>query len=1133
MFRLSTIFTFIALAGSAFGQTRSEQLAFTSGKWVKIQFNGENVYKVSYEDLIEWGINPSEMQEDAFHFYTVQGDILSETNLDTSWGHAKETAVFFDDGGDGKLNPGDAILLYRKGSKGWKFENGSFSHYQNIYSNNEFGVIGFTGANTDVLEYNSIKMNTISFDPSAQTAIPQFKQLQFHEKDEVNPMKMGRIWLGERLGNLGLSKQFTFQLTHNPDSCKIKIRFAPSIQDDTGSIIVKVNNSIVEQISLRRVYSSDEIFYTFDKVYTIKNPGQDLKIDLTLNRPNTQSSLYLDYIEISSDDSPKIQNTSQHLYIKEMSPIISNSKIVIPLLGNQKDWTVFDVSDPYNPQYLLSNLANGYLEIPVEPNSIYTDLLIFRRNEIPSPKYFSNISNKLFLSEDWAAQNGQAVYIYGNQFKSVIQEIDIPGFAVDVNSLYEVFSGGQQDLMALRKFLQFVYLSSNKQFKTGATLIGAASYDYKNRIEGNTNFVPVYQGWAEQLTTSYCLDDVIGYLEINQGDPQKTVSSLTLPIGRIPARTDQDVITFFNKRKRYTSKETLGAWRRKLAFVSDDVDVSWESEFINESETYANYIQDNFSIFKVDKIYSDAYNQVTNGNNESYPEVTQSIVNAFEDGCLFMNYQGHGGEKGWAQESILDIPTINGLRNPNNLPILFTATCEFSRYDNPEFQSAGEKTLLNSNGGAIALMTTTRSVYVSGNSAINNAFWTQYGFPKEDEPIPTMGELFSRLKNRPRLNSEDNKFALLGDVSLKVAFPEHLVVIDSINSISEKIFADTLKAFSVIQIKGHINERLKGLYANFNGVLDVEIYDKPIVKFTLNNDNSAGAISYRNESSIIYKGNITIENGYFNLNFIIPKDINYEIGEGRALFYAHNEVTDAAGSWRFLIGGSENVDVVDSVGPNVKAFIQDTLFNSKYTVNSNAYFMATVDDESGINATGSGIGRDMEVVIDKGTEMELRYVANSYFTFDQNSYKSGVIHMPLSNLKPGKHIAYCKVWDIYNNSGYDQVEFVVAPKRTFIIGDVVAYPNPVKSNQDLNISFSHNLLEEDLNITINIYDISGRKLAEWSKIAFFANSKETISCPMNELFRGGYITSGIYLYRINVQTMDGLVSSGSGKFILN
>ena len=1133
MFRSTLLLVFFSVIGFSSAQTRSEQLTFTSGKWIKIQFNGDNVYKVSYEDLIEWGFTTGDIKQDAFHYYTVQGDILQETNSDTSWGHAKETAVFFEDGGDGELNPGDAILLYRKGSKGWKLENGSFSHYQNIYSDNEYGVIGFTGENTSVSDYKSFKMNTISFDPTAQTINPQFKQLQFHEKDEINPMKMGRIWLGERLGNLGLSKQFSFPLNHAPDSCEINIRLAPSIKDDTGSVTIKINNTTIERISLRRVYSSDEVFYTFEKNYTVKNPGKILNIEFILNRPNTQSSLYVDYIEISSDYNPEILSSAQHLHIKEMNPSSSNSKLEIPIQSNQNDWIVFNVSDPYSAQYLFSNISNGYLQIPVNSNVTYSDLMVVRSNEIPKPKFISIVGNKSFLAQDWASLNGQAIYIYGNQFKSVIQELNIPGIAVDVNSLYDVFSGGQQDLMALRRFLQFVYLSSNKQFKTGATLIGAASYDFKNRIEGNTNFVPVYQGWAEQLTTSYCLDDVIGYLEMNQGDPRKTVSSLTLPIGRIPARSNQDVISFFNKRKRYASNKTLGAWRRKLAFVSDDVDVSWESEFINESETYANYIQDNFSIFKVDKIYSDAYNQVTNGNNETYPEVTQSIVNAFEDGCLFMNYQGHGGEKGWAQESILDIPTINGLRNPNNYPILFTATCEFSRYDNPEFQSAGEKTLLNANGGAIALMTTTRSVYVSGNSAINNAFWTQYGFPKEDEPIPTMGELFSRLKNRPRLNSEDNKFALLGDVSLKVAFPEHLVVIDSINSISEKVFSDTLKAFTVIQLKGHINERLKGLYANFNGELDVEIYDKPIVKYTLNNDNSAGAISYSNESSIIYKGSVTIKNGYFSLNFIIPKDINYEVGEGRALFYAHNDVTDAAGSWRFLIGGSENVDVVDSIGPHVKAFIQDTLFNLKYTVNSNAYFMATVDDESGINATGTGIGRDMEVIIDKGTDNEMRYVANSHFTFDQNSYKSGVIHMPLNNLTPGKHVAYCKVWDIYNNSGYDEVEFVVAPERTFIIGDVKASPNPVSSNGDLNISFSHNLLEEDLNITVNIYDISGRKLAEWSKIAFFANSKETISCPLNELFRGYNQTSGIYLYRINVQTMDGLVSTGSGKFILN
>jgi hypothetical protein len=663
--------------------------------------------------------------------------------------------------------------------------------------------------------------------------------------------------------------------------------------------------------------------------------------------------------------------------------------------------------------------------------------------------------------------------------------------------------------------------------------MGAASFDMQNRVSNNSNFIPIYQSNGYFKSQVFCLDDVLGYFEIGKGNPETTNSNkMAISIGRIPCRTLAEAQGVVNKIKRYESPKALGSWRNKITFVTDDNDKNWETIFTNQSENYAKNIMKLYPSLRINKIYSDAYTQVTNGNNQKYPGVSAAINSTLSEGSLLMNYQGHGGEKGWAQEAFLDIPMINSWNNKYNMPIMFTATCEFSRFDDPKFQSAGELTLLNPNGGVIALMSTTRLVFVSGNSDINNAFWTNYGFPKPNEPMPTLGQMYNKLKNRPKTQyeTEDTKFALLGDPSMKLAFPKNLILIDSINGKDATSFDDTIKAFSVVKLKGHINERLKGKMTDFNGSMDVEILDKPLLKYTLNNDKEGGELPFLSENGVIYKGSVSVSHGDFNLIFTVPKDISYNLGEGRAIFYAQNGVTDASGSWIFTIGGSEKIKEIDTIGPEVFAFMNDTTFKNGGKVFKNAKFVGRVFDYSGINATGTGIGRDLEIVIDPETENEKSFVVNSYFKYDENSYKQGTIIFPLDNLDAGKHKIRCNAWDIYNNSGRGYIEFEVVPGRSFEINEFGAKPNPAVG-EDVNLWINHNLSGEDIEINWHIYSTNGSEIASGKHTEIASTSVFNAVVWDGKGKNGNVFNDNMYFYKIQATTADGMSKIVSGKFI--
>lgn len=139
---------------------------------------------------------------------------------------------------------------------------------------------------------------------------------------------------------------------------------------------------------------------------------------------------------------------------------------------------------------------------------------------------------------------------------------------------------------------------------------------------------------------------------------------------------------------------------------------------------------------------------------------------------MIFNYTGHGGEVGLTEERILDLTTINAFDNFNKLPLFITATCEFSRYDDPARTSAGELCLLNPNGGAIALLTTCRVAYSNFNENLNKTVLDKLFKKTAKGKYPTMGDVVKQTKNDLAQNVQYANFHLLGDPAMPLAYPE-------------------------------------------------------------------------------------------------------------------------------------------------------------------------------------------------------------------------------------------------------------------------------------------------------------------------------------------------------------------------
>ena len=228
---------------------------------------------------------------------------------------------------------------------------------------------------------------------------------------------------------------------------------------------------------------------------------------------------------------------------------------------------------------------------------------------------------------------------------------------------------------------------------------------------------------------------------------------------------------------------------------------------------------------------------------------------------------------------------------------MLTATCEFSRFDDYNRTSAGEQVLLNSNGGAIALLTTTRLVYSTPNYILNDKFYNCVFSRDENDEHLCFGDIMRLTKVNSGSGTNKRNFTLLGDPALKLAIPENDVKTLTLNNVSIDQVTDTIKALSKITITGKVIKYDGSDYSNFNGIIYPTVYDKPVNITTLSNDGGS-PLTFKLQNNILYRGKSSVTDGEFSFSFIAPKDINYSYGNGKISYYYNDNDVDGNGYFK-------------------------------------------------------------------------------------------------------------------------------------------------------------------------------------------------------------------------------------------
>lgn len=1118
------------------GKDWKDRSVLAQNDWYKIPVEQTGVHKITYDYLEDIGLNPDEIDPQDIHIFGNGGQMLPLTNGDKAPDDLKENAIWVT-ADNGTFNENDYILFYAKGPHQWKFQEDKeqFRHQKNDYADKGYYFLSV---------HNREASKRIEKVPSLEEpdySTNEYTALYFHEKEvitEINRnINTGRNWFGEKFERNNV-RNFNFSLDNEASSLYIEARVAHRASNGSR-FEVKVNGRNQFDIGLNGVRIND-----YESSYCAVGKGsKELSVNgsnigVTLDYKRFGNSVgWLDYIELQARSRLAFQN--------EQFPFrdpkgLDHEKVQYEIIEKGNNLRVWDVSNPYDVHEESLESGNEHSYFIDQGNDQLHQYVAFNAINTYEPGEGEQIANQnlhglaqpdmLIITHPSIQEQAERLADYHREKDAMKVHVQTPG------PIYNEFSSGNQDVAAIRNFTKMFYdRAENKAEQPDHLLLfGDASYDFKDRFQDNTNMVPTYQSLnSYSPQSSYSTDDFYGYLDSNEGDLSKADFSssflLDINIGRIPARNSEEAKAVVDKIYRYHDDEaTFGDWQNVITFLADDMNESWEDRHLKDSEKLANIINNNYPAFNISKIYMDAYPQVTRSSGARYPEANKVFNKRIDKGSLIVNYIGHGGERGLAHEKILVEDDINQWSNANKLPLFITATCEFSRFDDPEFQSAGEKTLLKPDGGTIALLSTTRIVFASQNFNLNRSVFNNNLFEKVDGEHKTLGAIMTTAKNRIDQNSfvtNNRKFALLGDPALKLAYPRKEAVTTSINSQPYEE-SDSIKALQRVTMEGEIRNQGGSRIKDFNGIIKPTIYDKKIDQITLANDDNAEKIPFKVRNSIIYKGKASVNNGKFQFDFIVPKDISYEEGEGKISYYATNNQTDAHGHSFIQVGGTAENPVQDDQPPEVNLYLNHTDFESGNIVSQNPTLLAHVFDDHGINTAANGIGHQPTMKLDGGKPEILQdaYEANL------DDSKSGKITNQLFDLRKGRHTLTLKVWDIANNSGKGTVEFVVAESTTMAIENLLNYPNPF--SESTNFRFNHNQSGNPLNIEIRIFDIDGNHVKTLSQeVIPEGNQYSGIEWQGNNQ-QGNSLGSGMYVYQIRLQNANNEVVTQTDKLVI-
>lgn len=1147
----SLIICLMTLSSGLYAQSISypDSSVLAHGDWYKFSISSSGLYKLTYNDFIAMGVPASQINSSNLSIYGNGGRPISTNSSLCTHSDLLENSIYVHDPNN-NFSQGGYVIFYGEGGNTWNFnkEEDTWSFNLHPYSDQYYYFVTFNDSIGEKKRISSSSNQNLVADTSAISTRDFFLSKQ----ELVNIFESGRLWLGKQFSNNKIEEYpldiKTPLVDENNNLIKPAIiEYKPAAQSETTtSFVFNYNNVLIDTIIFLPVITNAGA-HPNDKIIrkvtnSIRNVNNKVSVSF---QGESLSKGWLDYILVNYDR--KLQYTAPLILKYKTTEFLGTNKVVKNIISNvqNENVVVWDVTNWINPTHIIGNYnsnAKTY-DFNLVSDSL-RDVVVFNYNSnFNTIKPIGKVINQnIHASEpvDYVIITHPLFLEQANRLAEIHKEHNnLITRVVTTEQIYNEFSSGTPDFLAYKEYLRMLYNKYKAEGKNpkNVLLFGDGTFDNKNILKYNNNFVLTYQLDNKSLANEHFpAEDFLGYLSPNAKGllPMSLRDTLLIGIGRFPVSTIEQAEVLVDKSERYLLKkdiltnDKITDWRNYSVLTADDADPG-DHYFIKDVENI--FEQTNLQQPQINavKIYSDAYKQYASSSGNTYPDASKAINQQMKKGCLIFNYVGHGSEDHLSSERLITITDIMGWTNYNSLPLMITSTCSFARFDMVDKPSAAEYSLYSRNGGMIALISASRPIYA--NDMMNKRFHQYILETNENNQTRTFGEAYAVTKNDRSISpvsSDQRCVILLGDPALRISLPKYKIVTTSINGIDPEIENDTLRALSNVSISGKIMDADSNFIDDFNGEIQITLFDKSSKYYTLDNEDNGSRLEFEQQKNILHKSKTKVENGLFSHSFTMPKDIAYNYGYGKLSYYAYSDSSDATGYCdKFVVGGIDNNVVIEETRPIVRLYIGDSNFRSGGITNENPELFAIVSDKIAINTVGSGLGHDLTATLDNAANT---FILNDFFEQDEFDANKGYIRFPFYSLSEGEHTLTLKAWNIFNFSSSATIRFNVISKNEETFANLKNFPNPFKNTT--NFFIEHNQNTKIKSAEIQIFNTSGMRV---KTIPINNPSMGYTIGPIewNGTTDGGQkLKAGIYIYRMLINKDDGKEYSESKKLVI-
>lgn len=1095
------------------------------GRWVKIGITADGVYRLTAADLQRMGFSDVSRVK----LYGYGGHVQEERiSADTDFDDLEEVPLYRD---------GRGVLFYGKGLVSWSAPNanGVATHRTNTYANQAcyFLTEGDNPMSIQTVTASATPVRTLTSAPSHV----------LYKKEAYSWMESGRTFYENVNYAQYPSNTYSLpvvDLVAGTGNARLTVSFAAKSSSDT-QVGVAVNGSSAGSVSISKVSSEYQRAmtgtWTFIVGGLLGKGVSDVSVTLNHSGEGRLSYLALSYVR-------RLRMTEAWQYIRCNGSQAGRLQID---MNGRSDVRLWRLGRRGEPMVQMAGAASGGM-YSADVDDVGREYVAVDVNaEFPVPVQVGEVDNQnlhAFGAVDMVIVIPASGKLYEQAERLAEAHRSMDGLRVAVvraDQIYNEFSSGTPDATAIRRFMKMLYdrAETEADMPRYLLLFGDGVWDNRMLTASTRGLNPddyllCYESEGSlSATSSYVMEEYYGLLDDGEGQNLLT-DKPDLGVGRFPVVTAADAAVMVDKTLAHMEKRNAGSWRNVICVLGDDGDAN---QHLDMAENIAQLIEEEHPEMQVNRIYWDAYKRESSTTANTYPGVEADIARQMKEGCLMMNYAGHGAPRVLSAELAIQIEDIASWTSPK-VPLWVTAACDVAPFDMRE-ESIGKSAVLQPNGAAVAFLGTARTVYATYNERLNLRFTRHVLGCDETGRRHALGDALRLAKvelvsGSPMLDGTANKFhfVLLGDPALKLGKPEYRIVVDEINGQPVDGAATAqFRAGSTATVSGHVCDDTDARLTDYTGVLDFTVYDSESTVTCLNNNGSADtSFVFNTRDKRLYTGRDSVRNGAFELRFTVPMDIKYSGESGRVVLYAvDNGLAREANGYteEVLVGGSSEELSGDTEGPWITAWLNREDFQWGGTVNPTPYFMARLEDESGINVTGTAVGHDLELCIDG--DPAKTYILNDYYQNDFGKFRSGQVAFPIPALEDGVHTLMFRAWDVLNHSSKVELEFRVDSRQAPDLISLSATQNPAREQTTFIVCYDRP--ETACVFGLEVFDFAGRKL--WQHAEQGTSETGVYHIPWNLTTSSGMpLSTGVYLYRVTLMEGRSKRVSKTNKLVI-